>query len=112
MGGVTAMQGRPVVAGSAPGEALAADVPLSFWGGFDPDTGIVIDRRHPADRSIRDRPVSWSSPQVGVHARGAACSWKRSQRHGSSGHHYLPPRSGHRSRLHPRRRALRIVTRR
>lgn len=39
--------GQPVVAGSARGEVLAADVPLSFWGGFDPDTGMIIDRRHP-----------------------------------------------------------------
>jgi len=47
MGSVVAIEGRPVVAGSTRGQALAADVPLSFWGGFDPDTGIVIDRRHP-----------------------------------------------------------------
>ena len=47
MDGVRTFIGRPVVAGSAQGEALAADVPLSFWGGFDPDTGIIIDRRHP-----------------------------------------------------------------
>jgi len=39
--------GRSVANGSASGEALAADVPLSFWGGFDPETGIIIDRRHP-----------------------------------------------------------------
>jgi len=24
-----------------------ANVPLSFWGGFDPETGVIIDRRHP-----------------------------------------------------------------
>lgn len=47
MDGVKTFSGRPVVAGSAQGQALAADVPLSFWGGFDPDTGIIIDRRHP-----------------------------------------------------------------
>ena len=47
MGSVTAIQGQSVVAGSARAEALTADAPLSFWGGFDPDTGIIIDRRHP-----------------------------------------------------------------
>jgi predicted aconitase with swiveling domain len=47
VGSVTAIQGQAVVAGSARAEALAADVPLSFWGGFDPETGIIIDRRHP-----------------------------------------------------------------
>jgi cis-L-3-hydroxyproline dehydratase len=47
VGGVTVFSGQPVVAGSARGEAVVADVPLSFWGGFDPETGIIIDRRHP-----------------------------------------------------------------
>jgi predicted aconitase with swiveling domain len=47
MGRVTEMQGQPVVTGSARGEALTADVPLSFWGGFDPETGMIIDKRHP-----------------------------------------------------------------
>ena len=44
---MTVFSGQPVAAGSARGEALAADVPLSFWGGFDPETGMIIDRRHP-----------------------------------------------------------------
>jgi cis-L-3-hydroxyproline dehydratase len=44
---VTVMPGRSVAGGSARGEALAADMPLSFWGGFDPETGVIIDRRHP-----------------------------------------------------------------
>jgi predicted aconitase with swiveling domain len=47
MGCVIGIHGQPVAAGSARGEALAADVPLSFWGGFDPETGMIIDRRHP-----------------------------------------------------------------
>ena len=47
MGSVTVATGQPVVAGSAQAEALAADAPLSFWGGFDPGSGIIIDRTHP-----------------------------------------------------------------
>jgi predicted aconitase with swiveling domain len=47
VGSVTTIQGVPVVAGSVCAGALAADAPLSFWGGFDPETGIIIDRRHP-----------------------------------------------------------------
>jgi predicted aconitase with swiveling domain len=47
VGGVRVFSGQPVAAGLARGEAVAADVPLSFWGGFDPETGIIIDRRHP-----------------------------------------------------------------
>ena len=47
MGGVIVVPGQPVAAGSARGQALAADMPLSFWGGFEPETGVIIDRRHP-----------------------------------------------------------------
>ena len=47
MARVTVIQGCSVAGGTARGEALTADVPLSFWGGFDPESGIVIDRRHP-----------------------------------------------------------------
>jgi predicted aconitase with swiveling domain len=36
-----------VVAGAAAGIAAAADEPLSLWGGLDPTTGEIIDRRHP-----------------------------------------------------------------
>jgi predicted aconitase with swiveling domain len=36
-----------IVAGTASGRSVVTDVPLSFWGGLDPDTAEVIDRRHP-----------------------------------------------------------------
>ena len=39
--------GRPLVSGEAGGELLVSTEPLSFWGGFDADTGEIIDRRHP-----------------------------------------------------------------
>jgi predicted aconitase with swiveling domain len=38
--------GRPLVAGSAEGEALVSNQPLSLWGGVDPQSGEIIDRRH------------------------------------------------------------------
>lgn len=38
---------RPLVAGSAVGEALVLEEPLSFWGGLDQDSGRIIDARHP-----------------------------------------------------------------
>jgi len=43
---VRTVRGRPVVAGSAEGAALVAAGPLSFWGGYSPETGEIIDRRH------------------------------------------------------------------
>lgn len=33
--------------GSATGKVIHADVSLSFWGGIDTQTGIVVDRHHP-----------------------------------------------------------------
>jgi uncharacterized protein len=36
-----------LVPGEAAGAPLRLDEPLSFWGGLDPTTGMIIDRRHP-----------------------------------------------------------------
>mgnify|MGYP003935339877 CR=1 FL=1 len=40
------LQGRALVAGSAEGRALVSREPLSLWGGLDPGTGEISDRRH------------------------------------------------------------------
>jgi predicted aconitase with swiveling domain len=34
-------------AGEAEADVLRLDEPLSFWGGFDPLTGIILDNNHP-----------------------------------------------------------------
>ncbi|MBI3978797.1 MAG: DUF126 domain-containing protein [Chloroflexi bacterium] len=44
--------GRALVPGAASGPVLATDVPLSLWGGLDPATGEVIDRRHPLSGQV------------------------------------------------------------
>jgi predicted aconitase with swiveling domain len=44
--------GRPVVAGSAEGIALVSRQPLSLWGGLNPRTGEIIDRRHERSGAI------------------------------------------------------------
>lgn len=36
-----------LVPGQADAEILACDQGLSFWGGVDPDTGVIIDAHHP-----------------------------------------------------------------
>lgn len=46
------IRGRPIVAGEAQGEVLVSDEPLSFWGGYDQQTGEIIDRRHPLSGQI------------------------------------------------------------
>jgi cis-L-3-hydroxyproline dehydratase len=40
------LQGRAVIPGKARGRALVSGEPLSFWGGYDCETGEIIDRRH------------------------------------------------------------------
>ncbi|MGB9669465.1 MAG: aconitase X swivel domain-containing protein, partial [Anaerolineales bacterium] len=40
------IKGKPIVSGTTSGEAVVSNQPISFWGGVDPATGEVIDRRH------------------------------------------------------------------
>ncbi len=41
------LRGRVLVGGAGAGTVLRLEEPLSFWGGVDPATGRIIDRRHP-----------------------------------------------------------------
>ena len=40
------LRGRKVVGGLAQGEALVSKETISGWGGIDPNTGTIIERRH------------------------------------------------------------------
>ncbi|MEN2974634.1 MAG: DUF126 domain-containing protein [Candidatus Caldarchaeales archaeon] len=40
------VRGRVIKKGEARGEALKTTEPISFYGGVDPETGIVIERGH------------------------------------------------------------------
>ena len=44
--------GRVLVAGEGAGETLILPEALSLWGGLDPHTGEIIDRRHPCSGAI------------------------------------------------------------
>jgi YgiT-type zinc finger domain-containing protein len=46
------LQATPIVPGEAQGRLLLSTEPLSFWGGYDPLTGEIIDRRHPLSGKI------------------------------------------------------------
>lgn len=41
------LEGTALVQGIGIGAILSSTVPLSFWGGVDPKTGLVIDQHHP-----------------------------------------------------------------
>ncbi|MGF1611456.1 MAG: aconitase X swivel domain-containing protein [Kiloniellales bacterium] len=45
------LQGRPLIDGDAQGPLLRLAAPLSFWGGVDPQTGVIIQPRHPDHRA-------------------------------------------------------------
>ena len=36
-----------LVSGQAKGETLVLAAPISFWGGVSPETGAIIEKRHP-----------------------------------------------------------------
>ena len=40
------LKGRVIYKGKAQGEALVTSQPISFYGGVDPNTGIVIEKGH------------------------------------------------------------------
>ncbi len=46
MGRLTLWPATWIVRGEATGQVVLTAEPLSFWGGFDPVTGEVTDRRH------------------------------------------------------------------
>ena len=41
------MQAKVLIDGTAHGEVIVLDEPLSFWGGLNPNTGEITDRHHP-----------------------------------------------------------------
>jgi len=50
------LKGRKVVGGIAEGEVIISPVSVSFYGGIDPVTGMIIDHGHPLEgRSITDK---------------------------------------------------------
>lgn len=43
------LRGRVIVPGHAEGLALVSDAPISFLGGVDPETGLVVEKHHPLE---------------------------------------------------------------
>ncbi len=43
------MKGRVINPGNAEGKALVSGEPISFYGGIDPKTGLVIEKGHPLE---------------------------------------------------------------
>ena len=70
--------GRVMVAGEADGEVLRLSEPLSFYGGLDPMTGRIIDRRHPeANELVTDRVLVMPSGRGSSSASSTLCESAR-----------------------------------
>lgn len=76
------VKGAVLADGAADGLALRLDEPLSFWGGVDPASGVIIDARHPQrGTSVQGRVLvmpsvrgSSSSSSVLAEAVRAGCA--------------------------------------
>ena len=56
------LQGRTIYQGIAEGEALVTSMGISFFGGVDPDTGVVVERGHELEgQSIGGRVLVFPS---------------------------------------------------
>ncbi len=50
------LKGRIIYKGKAEGEALVTTMPISFYGGVDPNTGIVLEKGHELQGvSVKDK---------------------------------------------------------
>jgi predicted aconitase with swiveling domain len=50
------LKGRIIYKGKAEGQALVTEMPISFYGGVDPNTGVVIEKGHQLNgQSVKDK---------------------------------------------------------
>jgi hypothetical protein len=55
-GGPMILEGRVICKGKTEGEALVTSQPISFFGGVDPKTGIIIEKGHELEgKCIKDK---------------------------------------------------------
>ena len=56
------LKGRSIYAGQAEGQALVTKMGISFFGGVDPETGVVVERGHELEgQSIAGRVLVFPS---------------------------------------------------
>lgn len=61
-----------LVDGEASGDLLVLSEGLSFWGGLDPTTGLIIDRQHPEHGAcVTDAVLVLPAPRGSTAAPGA-----------------------------------------
>ena len=66
------MKARLLTSGEASGPVLSLDEPLSFWGAFEPRTGVIIDVHHPQRGAcVKDTMLLMSETRGSGSAPGA-----------------------------------------
>jgi len=65
------VSGQPLVTGVAAAPLLVSDIGLSFWGGVDPVTGLIIDQHHPlVGKCVANRILAMPSGRGSSSASG------------------------------------------
>ncbi len=75
------IQGRVLVSGQASGQAMKLDETLSFWGGFNPVNGEIIDVHHPQHQQRVGKSILCISQSRG--SAGTPAAIAESLRNGS-----------------------------
>jgi predicted aconitase with swiveling domain len=75
------IQGRVLVPGLAAGAVMKLDGALSFWGGFDPENGEIIDVHHPQHQQRVGKSILCISQSRG--SAGTPAAIAESLRNGS-----------------------------
>ncbi len=57
MARVNSLSGHLVLGKGTEGELLILDEPVGFWGGFDPETGTIVDSRHPQCGAVLTKKI-------------------------------------------------------
>ena len=66
------IRARMLTGGQAEGAVLSLDEPLSFWGAFEPRTGVIIDVHHPQRGAcVKDRVLLMTETRGSGSAPGA-----------------------------------------
>jgi len=72
------IRARMLTAGEAEGPVLSLDEPLSFWGAFEPRTGVILDVHHPQRGAcVKDTVLVMTETRGSVGAEVAATLYGR-----------------------------------
>ena len=101
------LQGRKIFSGKVEGEALVSQMGISFYGGVDPDTGVILEKGHDLEgQSIAGKVLVFPSGK-GSTVGSYTLYPPQSQRHGPCSHGQCRDRDHHCRGLHHFRNSLR-----